>query len=94
VEAEGRERLEKLRRATDKLRNRFGFEKVQFGGSLRADDSRATTKNDAARFLVQMPILLLMSTPAQPAAVRVKKEHASIGADSPSAPPYSSSPFA
>ena len=40
LEAERRERLEKLTRATDKLRDRFGFGKVQFGGSLRADGSR------------------------------------------------------
>jgi DNA polymerase-4 len=39
LEAERRERLEKLTRATDKLRDRFGFGKVQFGGSLRADGS-------------------------------------------------------
>ena len=30
-----REKLERLARATDKLRDRFGFSKVQFGGSLR-----------------------------------------------------------
>jgi len=29
-----------LTRATDKLRDRFGFGKVQFGGSLRADGSK------------------------------------------------------
>jgi DNA polymerase-4 len=40
LEAERRERLEKLTRATDKLRDRFGFGKVQFGGSLRADGLR------------------------------------------------------
>jgi DNA polymerase IV len=40
LEAERRERLEKLTRATDKLRDRFGFGKVQFGGSLRAEGSR------------------------------------------------------
>jgi DNA polymerase IV len=40
LEAERRERLEKLTRATDKLRDRFGFGKVQFGGSLRTDGSR------------------------------------------------------
>jgi DNA polymerase-4 len=39
LDAERRERLEKLTRATDKLRDRFGFGKVQFGGSLRADGS-------------------------------------------------------
>jgi DNA polymerase-4 len=40
LEAERRERLEKLTRATDKLRDRFGFGKVQFGGSLRRDNSK------------------------------------------------------
>jgi len=40
LEAGRRERLEKLTRATDKLRDRFGFGKVQFGGSLRADGSK------------------------------------------------------
>jgi DNA polymerase-4 len=40
LEAERRERLEKLTRATDQLRDRFGFRKLQFGGSLRADGSR------------------------------------------------------
>ncbi|MGC2390911.1 MAG: helix-hairpin-helix domain-containing protein, partial [Candidatus Acidiferrum sp.] len=40
LEAERRERLEKLTRATDKLRDRFGFGKVQFGGSLHADGSK------------------------------------------------------
>jgi DNA polymerase IV len=39
LDAERRERLEKLTRAADKLRDRFGFGKVQFGGSLRADGS-------------------------------------------------------
>jgi DNA polymerase IV len=39
LDAKRRERLEKLTRATDKLRDRFGFGKVQFGGSLRADGS-------------------------------------------------------
>ena len=29
-----REKLERLARATDRLRDRFGFTKVQFGGSL------------------------------------------------------------
>jgi DNA polymerase IV len=32
-----REKLEKLARATDKLRDRFGFSKVQLGGSLGSD---------------------------------------------------------
>ena len=40
LDAERRERLEKLTRATDKLRDRFGFGKVQFGGSLLADGSK------------------------------------------------------
>jgi DNA polymerase-4 len=39
LQAEQRERLQKLTRATDQLRNRFGFDKVQFGGSLRRDRS-------------------------------------------------------
>jgi len=40
LDAERRERLEKLTRATDKLRDRFGFGKVQFGSSLRAEGSK------------------------------------------------------
>jgi DNA polymerase-4 len=35
-----REKLERLARATDELRDRFGFSKVQFGGSLSARDRR------------------------------------------------------
>src|SRR5258707_7201907 len=34
LEAERREKMEKLALATDQLRDRFGFSKVQFGGSL------------------------------------------------------------
>lgn len=34
LDPERREKLERLARATDKLRDRFGFSKVQFGGSL------------------------------------------------------------
>jgi DNA polymerase-4 len=34
-----RDKLEKLTRATDGLRDRFGFGSVQFGGSLKRDDS-------------------------------------------------------
>jgi DNA polymerase-4 len=34
LDAGRRERLKRLARATDKLRERFGFSKVQFGGSL------------------------------------------------------------
>jgi DNA polymerase IV len=39
LDAQRRERLDKLTRAADKLRDRFGFGKVQFGGSLRVDGS-------------------------------------------------------
>jgi DNA polymerase-4 len=39
LQAEHRERLKKLTQATDRLRDRFGFGKVQFGGSLRRNDS-------------------------------------------------------
>lgn len=39
LQAERREKLQKLTQATDRLRDRFGFSKVQFGGSLRRDDS-------------------------------------------------------
>ncbi len=39
LDTERREKLEKLTRAADKLRDRYGFGKVQFGGSLRADGS-------------------------------------------------------
>jgi DNA polymerase IV len=46
LDAERRERLEKLTRATDKLRDRFGFGKVQFGGSLRPGGSK-NERNDA-----------------------------------------------
>jgi len=35
-----REKLERLARATDQLRDRFGFSKVQFGGSLSAKERR------------------------------------------------------
>jgi len=39
LEADRRERLAKLTKATDQLRDKFGFGSVQFGGSLRRDDS-------------------------------------------------------
>jgi DNA polymerase-4 len=39
LDAGRREKLSRLAQATDQLRNRFGFEKVQFGGSLRNEDS-------------------------------------------------------
>ena len=35
-----REKLERLAKATDKLRDRFGFSKVQLGGSLSPRDNR------------------------------------------------------
>ncbi|HVH70949.1 MAG TPA: DNA polymerase IV, partial [Candidatus Dormibacteraeota bacterium] len=38
LEKERRERLRKLTKAADRLRDRFGFGKVQFGGSLAADE--------------------------------------------------------
>jgi hypothetical protein len=34
LDATRREKLERLAKATDNLRDRFGFSKVQFGGSL------------------------------------------------------------
>jgi DNA polymerase IV len=37
IGAERREKLERLTRAADSLRDRFGFSKVQFGGSLRQE---------------------------------------------------------
>jgi DNA polymerase-4 len=37
LQAEQREKLQKLTQATDRLRDRFGFTKLQFGGSLRRD---------------------------------------------------------
>src|SRR5712664_2274021 len=39
LEAERRAKLEKLTSAADRLRDRFGFSKVQFGGSLLHDES-------------------------------------------------------
>lgn len=39
LEAGRREKLDKLTKATDQLRDKFGFGSVQFGGSLRRDDS-------------------------------------------------------
>ena len=38
LEAERREKLEKLTQAADHLRDKFGFGSVQFGGSLGRDD--------------------------------------------------------
>jgi DNA polymerase-4 len=39
LEAERRAKLEKLTSAADRLRDRFGFSKLQFGGSLLRDES-------------------------------------------------------
>lgn len=38
LDASRREKLDKLTRAADSLRDRFGFGKIQFGGSLRRDE--------------------------------------------------------
>src|SRR6266404_463608 len=38
LDAERRAKLDKLTRAADSLRDRFGFGKIQFGGSLRKDE--------------------------------------------------------
>jgi len=38
LEAQRRDKLKKLTEATDRLRDKFGFGSVQFGGSLRRDD--------------------------------------------------------
>jgi len=38
LDADRREKLEKLTKAADHLRDKFGFTSVQFGGSLRRDD--------------------------------------------------------
>ena len=46
LSAERRAKLEKLTRATDHLRDRFGFGSVQFGGSLRSDDSDPSGERD------------------------------------------------
>jgi DNA polymerase-4 len=46
LSAERRAKLEKLTRATDNLRDRFGFTSVQFGGSLRTQDSELPDKRD------------------------------------------------
>jgi hypothetical protein len=40
LDPQRREKLERLARATDQLRDRFGFSKVQFGGSLGAREER------------------------------------------------------
>jgi DNA polymerase-4 len=44
LEAERRAKLEKLTRATDRLRDRFGFTSVQFGGSLHSEEREKRSK--------------------------------------------------
>jgi DNA polymerase-4 len=39
LEADRREKLDRLTKAADQLRDKFGFGSVQFGGSLRRDDT-------------------------------------------------------
>jgi DNA polymerase-4 len=39
LDGQQREKLERLARTTDRLRDRFGFSKIQFGGSLRRDET-------------------------------------------------------
>ena len=39
LEPDRRDKLDKLTKAADRLRDKFGFGSVQFGGSLRRDDS-------------------------------------------------------
>src|SRR6266852_5980227 len=46
LSAEHRAKLEKLTRAADHLRDRFGFGSVQFGGSLRSEDSDPGDERD------------------------------------------------
>ena len=45
--AERRAKLEKLTRATDGLRDRFGFGSVQFGGSLRPSDPKRNDEGES-----------------------------------------------
>ena len=42
LEAERHAKLEKLTSAADRLRDRFGFAKVQFGGSLGSEGPEQT----------------------------------------------------
>ena len=48
LDAARREKLERLAHATDELRDRFGFSKLQFGGSLEAPRERAAKGAPAA----------------------------------------------
>jgi hypothetical protein len=40
LEADRRNKMEKLTRAADNLRDRFGFDSVKFGGSLHSQGSK------------------------------------------------------
>ena len=44
LDAGRREKLERLAQATDRLRDRFGFSKVQFGGSLTREEEVQSPK--------------------------------------------------
>jgi DNA polymerase-4 len=46
LSAERRTKLAKLTHATDTLRDRFGFDSVQFGGSLRSENSEPSDERD------------------------------------------------
>lgn len=51
LDPQRRAKLEKLSQAADALRNRFGFGKVQFGGSLQAEKpERENEKGEISRF--------------------------------------------
>lgn len=49
LSAERRDKLEKLTRATDRLRDRFGFTSVQFGGSLHPEDHHPDDPSPAGK---------------------------------------------
>ena len=51
LDAQRHAKLDRLTRAADSLRDRFGFDKIQFGGSLRTETSkpREEGKNDSPR---------------------------------------------
>jgi hypothetical protein len=44
LDADRREKLERLAKTTDKLRDKFGFTKVQFGGSLAPPAAKKPAK--------------------------------------------------
>ena len=67
-----REKLERLARTTDRLRDRFGFSKVQFGGSLPTrDHARGITVTCPRRVRAYCPIIPPpMSSAPNPSAAR------------------------